>query len=102
MFKNIYIFAFTRPFTTTQEEVEKLVSEHSFTPCASTEISHFGWTKPFGKHGDSLTVESGGNILLCARREEKILPAPYMKECIDEQIEALESDQCRIVTKKET
>lgn len=83
-FKNAYIFAFTKPFTTTQEELTNALGDHTFTPCASTELSHYGWTNALG---DSLTHESGGNILICARKEEKILPAPVIKaeikECID-------------------
>lgn len=99
-FKNIFVFAFTRPFTTTSEELIDALQEHTFTPCASTELRHFGWINSLGK-GSAITTESNGNILFCARSEEKILPAPYMKECIDEQIEALESEQSRSVTKKE-
>ncbi|QDP67513.1 MAG: putative recombination-associated protein [Prokaryotic dsDNA virus sp.] len=99
-FKNIFVFAFTRPFTTTNEELIDALQEHTFTPCASTELRHFGWTNSLGK-GSAITTESNGNILFCARSEEKILPAPYMKECIDEQIEDLESEQSRSVTKKE-
>ena len=99
-FKNIYVFAFTRPFTTTNEELHALLHEHTFTSLGSTELRHFGWTNSLGK-GSNLTTESNGNILMCARSEEKILPASYMKECIDEQVEAIESEQGRGVTKKE-
>ena len=99
-FKNIFVFAFTRPFTTTNEELHALLHEHTFTPLGSTELRHFGWTNSLGK-GSNLTTESNGNVLICARSEEKILPAQYMKECIDEQVEDIESDVGRGVTKKE-
>jgi recombination associated protein RdgC len=99
-FKNAYILAFTHPFTATNEELSLALQALTFTPLGSTELRHFGWTNSLGK-GSNLTTESNGNILICARSEEKILPAQYMKECIDEQVEAIESEQGRGVTKKE-
>lgn len=100
-FKNIFVFAFTRPFTTTSIELESSLEEHTFTPLGSTEVRHFGWVSPLGKRGTELSIESDGNVLICARSEEKILPAQYIKECVDEQVEALESNLGRCATKKE-
>ena len=100
-FKNIYIFAFTRPLELTQEILEEQLQQHTFTPCASTEQSHFGFVKALGKHDVWLTHESSGNILMCARKEEKILPAPVIKDCLDEKIQQLEIEQGRSATKKE-
>ena len=85
-FKNIFVFAFTRPFTTTNEELNKAMQQHAFTPCGSTELRHFGWSESLGK-GSLLTTESNGNVLICARSEEKILPAPVIKDLVDEKIE---------------
>jgi recombination associated protein RdgC len=39
--------------------------------------------------------------LICARKEEKILPAPVIKEMIEEKINLLEQEQGRGATKKE-
>lgn len=100
-FKNIYIFAFTQSFTTSKKELEMQLSEHSFTPCASTEMSHFGWVNALGKHGHSISHEVSGNTLICARKEEKILPAPVIKEMLEEKIDQLEAEQGRSATKKE-
>ncbi len=100
-FKNLYIFAFTRPFKWSAEELEKQLAENSFTPCASTELSHFGWTTALGKHGNSLAHIANNNILLCARKEEKILPAPVIKDQLEEKITQLENEHSRSATKKE-
>jgi len=100
-FKNLYVFAFTRPFTLTQQEVETSVSECSFTPLGSTEQSHFGWVNALGKHGHALAHESGKNLLLCARKEEKIIPAQVIKDMLEEKIDLLEAEQGRSATKKE-
>jgi len=100
-FKNLYFFAFTRPFEWSEEDLEKHLSEHLFTPCGSTEMSHFGWVDALGKHGKSIVHSVGGNHLLCARKEEKILPAPVIKDMLEEKINLLEAEQSRGATKKE-
>jgi recombination associated protein RdgC len=100
-FNNIYFFTFTRAFTLTAEQLEQHLSEHLFTPCASTEQSHFGWVNALGKHGHSTVHESNGSMLICARKEEKILPAPVIKDMIEEKIASLEIEQGRSATKKE-
>lgn len=99
-FKNAYIFAFTQPFTTTNEELNLALQELTFTPLGSTELRHFGWYESLGK-GSLLTTESNGNVLICARKEEKILPAPVIKDAVDLRIEEFEIEQGRSPSKKE-
>ena len=100
-FKNLYFFAFTRPFEWTEEDLEKHLAEHPFTPCKSTEQSHFGWVNAMGKHGNSLVHSANGSYLLCARKEEKIVPAPVVKDMLEEKVAQLEAEHSRSATKKE-
>lgn len=100
-FKNLYIFAFTRPFTTLQEELEIALRDHRFTPCMSTDLQYYGWTTALGNHSDLLAHENSGNILLCARKEEKILPAQVIKDEVDSRVEQLEVYKYRSASKKE-
>jgi len=100
-FKNLYFFAFTRPFEHSEEDLEKQLSENLFTPCASTEMSHFGWVNALGKHGQTTVHSVNGNHLICARKEEKILPAPVIKEMLEEKVAMVEQEHSRSATKKE-
>lgn len=100
-FKNLYFFAFTRPFECSEQDLEKHLNEHLFTPCGSTEQSHFGWVNALGKNGQSIVHTVNGNHLLCARKEEKILPAPVIKDMLEEKVALLEAEQSRSATKKE-
>lgn len=100
-FKNLYFFAFTRPFKWSEEDLEKHLSEHLFTPLGSTELSHFGWINALGKHGDTSVHSADGNFLICARKEEKMLPASVIKDMVEEKINLLELEQGRGATKKE-
>jgi recombination associated protein RdgC len=100
-FKNLYVFAFTRPFELSEEKLTEHLSEHLFTPCGSTEMSHFGWTDALGKHGNGPLHYSDGNFLVCARKETKLLPGQVITDAVDEKVAALESEQARSATKKE-
>ncbi|MFD2164677.1 recombination-associated protein RdgC [Thalassotalea euphylliae] len=100
-FKNLYFFAFTRPFEWSEQDLEKHLGEHPYTPCKSTEQSHFGWVNALGKHGNTLVHAANGNFLLCARKEEKMLPAPVIKEMLEERCAKLEEEHGRSATKKE-
>jgi recombination associated protein RdgC len=100
-FKNLYFFAFTRPFEWTEQDLEKHLSEHLFTPLGSTELAHFGWVNALGKHGSSTIHNANENFLICARKEEKILPAPVIKDMIEAKVNLLEQEQGRGATKKE-
>jgi len=90
-FKNKLVFPFTQTFSLYKEEVESRIKENIFTPCASTELSHFGWVSSLGKHSELLSHQSGKNLLLCARREEKIIPAQVIKDMLEDKVEQFEN-----------
>ena len=54
-----------------------------------------------GKFGSTLTHSASGHILLCARKEEKMLPGTVVKEMLAEKVEAIEFEQGRALKKKE-
>lgn len=99
-FKNIYVFAFTQPFAWTIEQMTDALSECQFTPCGATELSHFGWTKALGKHSNNLVHQANGNILICARREEKLIPAPIIKDMVDAKCDLHFEEEGFYATKK--
>ncbi len=54
-----------------------------------------GWVSPMGSHSDALTHTANGQIVICARKEEKILPSPVIKQALEAKILKLEADQGR-------
>jgi recombination associated protein RdgC len=96
-FKNLQVYRFTRPFELTAEQLESQLETLAFTPCGSQDMSRFGWTRPLGKFGSTLTHSADGQILICARKEEKIIPPAVIKEELAEKIEAVECEQGRDV-----
>ena len=100
-FKNLQIYRFTRPFELDGEALEKLVAGMAFTPCGSQDISKFGWVPALGKQSSALVHEAQGHLLLCARKEDKMLPASVIRDALEEKVEALEIEQGRALKKKE-
>ncbi|WP_019529501.1 recombination-associated protein RdgC [Dasania marina] len=100
-FKNLLVYRFTKPFTETVENLEAALSAKSFNPCGSQELSSYGWAAPLGKHGEMFTHVANGYIMLCAQRQEKVLPAGVINEALIEKVEQIQARDGRSVGRKE-
>jgi recombination associated protein RdgC len=100
-FKNLIIYRLSTPIDLTEDELETRLEEFAYRPCTSQEKSKYGWSKPMGKQGESLLHVTDGNILLCAKKEDKMLPASVVREALDEKVELIEAETARPVKKKE-
>ncbi|WP_339859425.1 recombination-associated protein RdgC [Pseudohongiella acticola] len=100
-FKNIRLYQFTRPFELSADELDKKLSEFVFQPCNTFERSRFGWISPLGKEEEALTHSVGHAVMVCARKDEKLLPASVVNDAVNEKIEELEAKQARKVYRKE-
>ena len=100
-FKNLQLYRFTRPFEHTADSLEKMLQSHLFTPCGNQDMSKFGWVSPLGRHAEVLVHEAQGQLLLCARKEEKMLPASVIKDTLQDKIDEMEAAQGRALKKKE-
>ena len=100
-FNNLIIYRLSKAIDLTPDQLETRLEEFAFHPCGSQDLSKFGWAKPMGKIGSSLIHVTDGNIMLCARKEDKMLPASVIKDALDEKVELIEQESARPVTKKE-
>lgn len=100
-FKNLLVYRFTKPFTYTQDQLENALSDFSFKPCGSQDLSQLGWVSPLGKAGQTLSHSGNNELLICVKKEEKILPATVVKEALQEKIEEQELSQQRALKKSE-
>ena len=92
-FKNLMVYRLSREISLRAEEMEKQLASMAFTPCGSQDMAKMGWVPPMGSHSDALTHVANGQIVICARKEEKILPSPVIKQALEAKIAKLEAEQ---------
>jgi len=100
-FKNLQIYRFTRPLEQDTDALERNLEEFKFKPCGSQDVSKLGWVFPMGKSGSMYTHLAAKQILICLKKEEKMLPAGVIKDQLNERVEAIELEQGRALKKKE-
>jgi len=100
-FKNLTVLRLTEPFALSDNELEQRLQTKHFRPCGRAEQSTTGWTAPLGRQARQLVHSSNGFMMVCARREEKIVPSSVVNEIVSERAAEIEGTQGRQVRRKE-
>lgn len=108
-FKNLRVFCLTQPFDLPFEDLESQLADNAFVPCANYEKSRIGWVSPMGDAAPELDEEQepmlthivGDYIMLCAQKQERLLPASVVREATAEKVAEIEGRQARKVYRKE-
>jgi len=100
-FRNLILYRFTQPFDLSPEALEEKLGGKPFRPVGDMEPAFTGWVEPLGKEGRQLVHTSGNCMLLCARKEEKILPAAVVRELVEARAAEIEEREGREVRARE-
>lgn len=100
-FKNLQIYQLYEDFTLDPEALHDKLLADQFQPCGSLQLHSEGWVSPLGRHSEQLTHASNGCLMICARREERLLPSAVIRETLAEKVEAIEAAEGRDVGRKE-
>jgi len=100
-FKNMMVYRLNREIPLSADDMEKQLEAYTFSPCGSQDMSKTGWVSPMGNRSDALIHVNNGQIVICARKEEKILPSPVVKQALEAKIGKLEAEQSRKLKKTE-
>src|SRR5690554_2894454 len=93
-FRNLLVYRLAPDYRFDAEALEAALAEKPARPCASQELSSYGFVAPWGKGPDApLTHVSQGFHLLAARKEERILPGSVVRDALKEKIEEIEADR---------
>jgi recombination associated protein RdgC len=82
-------------------EVEQKLETMRFRPCGGHDESSFGWTPPLGRGSEQLVHSSNSYLMICGKKEEKVLPASVVNELVQEKIIDIETQQARKLSKRE-
>ena len=99
-FKNLRVYQFSQPFSV-PADLDNQLAQYPFSPCGRQQIASFGFISPFGERSDVLHHRVGDNLLLCARKEEKVLPASAINAQLDEKAQEYADEHARPMPKKE-
>ena len=100
-FNNLQIYRFLKPFSLTPEEVDEKLAKLSFKPCSSLQPASLGWVPPLGRFGSENVHVANGYIMLCLKKQEKILPASVVRDLVSEKVADIEAAESRPVRRKE-
>ncbi|AEA70625.1 Recombination-associated protein [Pseudomonas brassicacearum subsp. brassicacearum NFM421] len=100
-FKNLLIYRLTQDLPFDAEALETALASKLARPCASQELTTYGFVAPFGKGEDAPLVHvSQDFLLIAARKEERILPGSVVRDALKEKVEEIEAEQMRKVYKR--
>jgi recombination associated protein RdgC len=72
----------------------------AFQPCAGQQAFSFGWTTPLGKGAEAFVHSCNGFLMICAKKEERVLPSSVVNEMLQERIEEIEEREGRKLSRK--
>jgi recombination associated protein RdgC len=100
-FRNLQLYRLGRPFEMTPEELEARLQANAFQGCKRMDMLATGWAPPLGRHGQQLVHAANGYIMLCARKEEKIIPAGVVRQLLEDKIVEVEAAEGREIYRRE-
>lgn len=100
-FKNLRIYHLADSVKYSPEELNEVLAKFEFEPCGNLEPISYGWTPPLGRDGSEFVHAANGYIMVCAKRQEKVLPGSIVKEVVDEKVAEIATAEARFVGRAE-
>ena len=100
-FKNLRLYRLTEPWSHTTETLNTALESFAFNPCGSLDLLRYGFVPPLGRHGSEYVHITNGYLMICAKKQEKILPSSVINEQLEEKALALGEAESRSVGRKE-
>jgi recombination associated protein RdgC len=100
-FRNIHFYRFEEPFSMTGQKLNEALESRKARSCGQMELACEGWAKPLGLDGQMLVHEADGKLMICLRREDKVVPASLVRERVEEKAFEIEQEAGRPVGRKE-
>lgn len=100
-FKNLYLFRLTQPLELDHHGLNAALEHTPFQPVGKAVPFSYGWSAPLGRHGNELCHTVGPYSMICAKKEERLLPSSVLNEQLAEKVQQIEEAEARPVRRKE-
>ncbi len=100
-FRNLRIYLLQQPFNITADDLDQALRESAFRACGPLQTHAMGWEPPLGRDGQTLVHAANGCLMVCARREERLLPASVVREVLADKVAEIEDAESRQLGRKE-
>lgn len=100
-FKNLRIYSLADSVKQSPEQLNEALAAFEFKPCGNLDPLKYGWTSPLGRDGSEYVHAANGYIMICAKRQEKVLPGAIIKETLDEKVAEISERESRNVGRAE-
>ena len=100
-FRNLQVYRLGQAFDLTPEAFDERLRSAEFNGCKRMDMLSTGWTPPLGRAGTQLVHAANGYLMICARKEEKIIPAGVVKQLLDDRVAEIEAAEDRKIYRRE-
>jgi recombination associated protein RdgC len=100
-FRNLQLYRLGRPFDISPETFEEQLRADEFRGCNSMDMLTHGWAPPLGRHSQQLVHAASGYLMICSRKEEKIIPASVVRQLLDDKVAGIEAAESREIYRRE-
>ena len=97
LFKNLISFRLMEKIKLSAEELAEKLAGFKFMLCASQQSYSIGWSAPIG---ENLVHQANGFMMICLKKEERLLPATVINEMLQDRIDGIEESEGRTLGKK--
>ena len=100
-FKNLQLYRLTEKFSISAEQLHEKLLQNTSKPCQGLDTFTLGWDFPLGREGKMLTHAVNDCVMVCMRRQDRLLPSTVIREILDEKVAEIEQAESRPVRRKE-
>lgn len=101
-FKNAIIYQLNNDNLLDKQTIENALKSALFSPCGNLDTTKMGWVSPYDDNNlDDFIIDMQGHLLLRIKKETKILPAPVIKQALNEKVDKQEKALSRKLSKNE-
>jgi len=100
-FRNLQLYRLGQSFELTPEALDERLQADVFKGCNSMDMLTYGWAPPLGRHGRQLVHAANGYAMVCARKEEKIIPAGVVRQLLEDKVTDIEAAEEREIYRRE-